>query len=222
MITLNKIIVEQDVLVLQEEDVVLDIHPNKLDLTVKGRVYCGIQNFTNKELNIQLEENSHLTIEFLISIENSKNKIAIYNGENAKLDFHYACTYKGANELTVDSILATSNNENRILIRAVEEEGTLTVKAVGSIENDTKENTYLEDIKALTNQNNSIKIMPDLLVKTDSVMATHNAVISPVDTEELFYLESKGLDKTCATSLIKEGFLKGIVEKEELKIREVK
>lgn len=222
MITLNKIIVEQDVLVLQEEDVVLDIHPNKLDLTVKGRVYCGIQNFTNKELNIQLEENSHLTIEFLISIENSKNKIAIYNGENAKLDFHYACTYKGANELTVDSILATSNNENRILIRAVEEEGTLIVKAVGSIENDAKENTYLEDIKALTNQNNSIKIMPDLLVKTDSVVATHNAVISPVDTEELFYLESKGLDKTCATSLIKEGFLKGIVEKEELKIREVK
>ncbi len=222
MITLNKIIVEQDVLVLQEEDAVLDIRPNKLDLTVKGRVYCGIQDFTNKELHIQLEENSHLIIEFLISIENSKNKITISNGENAKLDLHYACTYKGENELIVDSILATSHNENRILIRAVEEEGTLIVKATGSIEHDTKDNVYLEDIKALTNYNYSIKVMPDLIVKTDSVMATHNATISPVDTEELFYLESKGLDKTHATSLIKEGFLKGIVENEELKTGEVK
>lgn len=214
---MNKIVVEQNELYLQEEDVVVSQIPNKLDLFIKGNVYCGILEFTNKELNIHLEENSHLTIEFLIEVENSKNKIAIANEENSKLDLHYACTYKGENELIVNSVLTTSNNDNKILIRAVEEEGTLLVKAVGCIEESTKNNIYLEDIKTITNNNNSIKIMPDLLVKTDFVTATHNATISPIDEQELFYLESKGLDKENATSLIKEGFLKGIVEKEEIK-----
>lgn len=213
----NKIIVEQNELYLQGEDVVVSKIPNKLDLFIKGNVYCGIKEFTNKELSIHLEENSHFTIEFLIEVENSKNKITIYNEENSKLDLHYACTYQGENELIIDSVLETSNNDNKILVRAVEGVGTLLVKAVGSIEENTENNTYLEDIKAITNHNNSIKIMPDLLVKTDSVMAVHNATISPIDEVELFYLESKGLNKARATSLIKEGFLKGIVKKEEIK-----
>ncbi len=213
----NKIVVEQNVLVLQEEDVELEIFSNNLDLKVQGTVYCGIKSFANKKLNILLEENSYLTIEFFIHTENSKSKITILNQENAKLDLHYACTYEGENELIIDNQLSFSNNDNKILVRAVEEDGTLTVKAVGCIEKDTKDNVYLEDIKAITNHNNRIKIMPDLLVKTDSVIAVHNATISPIDSEELFYLESKGLEKKVAESLIKEGFLKGIVEKEEIK-----
>ena len=213
----NKIIVEQNELYLQDDEVVINLLSNKLDLFIKGNVYCGIKEFVNKELNIHLEKNSHFTIEFFLSVLSSKNKIMIYNEENSKLDLHYACTFTGENELIVDSIFSTSNNDNKILIRAVEEEGTLLVKAVGSIESKTKNNTYLEDIKAITNNNNSITIMPDLLVKTDSVTAVHNATISPIEENELFYLESKGLEKQCATSLIKEGFLKGIVEKEEIK-----
>lgn len=213
---MNKIIVEQNELYLQD-DVVVSKIPNKLDLFIKGNSYCKIEEFTNKELNIHLEENSCLTLEFLINVENSKNKITIDNKENSKLNLHYACTYKGDNELIVNSILNTSNNENKILIRAVEEEGTFLVKAIGSIEENTKNNTYIEEIKAITNKNNSIKIMPDLLVKTDAVTAVHNATISPIDENELFYLESKGLDKKNAVSLIKEGFLKGIIENEEMK-----
>lgn len=213
----NKLLVEQNVLYLQEEDVVLETFPNKLDLTIKGNVYCRIKEFENKDLVLHLEENSHLILEFYGVVQNSQNKITIYNKEKSKLNLHYACKYKGENELIIDNILTTSNNENQILIRAIEDEGTLLVKAVGNIEKNTQNNMYLEDIKAITNYNNSIKIMPNLLVKTDSVQAVHNATIGPIDENELFYLESKGLDKEYATSLIKEGFLKGIIEKEELK-----
>lgn len=212
---LNKLIVEQNVLHLHDDNVELNILSDKLDLTVQGTVYCKMIAFSNKEFNIHLEENSHLTIDFFLHLNDTQNKITIENKENAKLDLHYACTYSGENELIIDSNMKTSNNDNKILIRAVEEEGTLLVKAIGNIESKTKDNTYLEDIKAITNHNHRIKIMPDLLVKTDSVSAVHNATISPIDTDELFYLESKGLDKNVATSLIKEGFLKGIVEKEK-------
>ena len=62
-----------------------------------------------------------------------------------------------------------------------------------------------------------MKIMPNLIVKSSRIIANHNATISPVDENDLFYLESKGLSNESATSLIKEGFLKGIVTNDELK-----
>lgn len=214
---MNKIIVEQNELCLAEEEVILDAFPSVFSLHIKGNVYCGIRGFSSKELSIYLEENSHLTIEILSRVKNTKNKIKIYNQENSTLDFHYACFFSDENELIIQNEISTSNNQNRILVRAVEEEGTLTVKAVGSIEEFTQNNEYLEDIKAITTHNNSVKIMPDLLVKTDSVLAAHNVAIAPIGEEELFYLKGKGLEEKDATILLKEGFLKGIIENEELK-----
>ena len=214
---MNRIIVEQDELQLQDEEVIIDTFPDHLNLSIKGNVYCGIKAFTNKELNIHLKKDCHLLLEFLIQIENSKNKITIENEENSGIDLHYACCYKGENTLDIYNILNTSNNSNQIFIRAVENSGTLIVQALGRIEEETKNNVYLEDIKAITNENHRIKIKPDLIVKSDAIHAIHNATIAPVEKSELFYLESKGLKEEKGESLIKEGFLKGIIEKEELK-----
>lgn len=214
---MNKIIVEQNKFYLSDEKVILSSFPSSFSLFVKGNVYCGIKDFCNKDVKIYLEENSHLTLEILIYVTNTKNAIKIYNSESSKLDFYYACVFCGENELMIENEMTTSNNKNQIVVRAVENDGTLIVKAVGSIEENTKNNEYVEDIKAITKNNHCIKIMPDLLVKTDSVLAVHNATIAPVDEEELFYLKGKGLEESNATSLIKEGFLKGIIENEELK-----
>lgn len=214
---MNRIIVEQEELQLQEEEVIIDTFPNRLNLSIKGNVYCGIKSFTNKELNIHLEKDSHLTLEFFFKMENSKNKITIMNEENSGLDLHYACLYKGENELTIQSIVNHSNSNTKILVRAVEDKGTLLVKALGIIEEKTKNSIYLEDIKAITKENNRIKIKPDLIVKSDFVHAIHNATIAPVEKNELFYLESKGITKEKAKIIIKEGFLKEIIEKEEVK-----
>lgn len=210
---MNKIKVRQKEIILQDEEIILEEFLQELDLKIKGHVYCGINNFNNQELNIYLEQNSNLTIEFFLNTANTTNKINIYNEDSSTINLHYSCTYKGNNELIITSLINTSNNNNNILIRTVENEGNLVVKAMGKIEENTFNNNYLEDIKAITNTNNRITIWPDLLVKSDSVKAVHNATISPISKEELFYLESKGIDYDSATSLIKNGFLKGILEK---------
>lgn len=210
---MNKIKVRQKEIILQDEEIILEEFLQKLDLKIKGHVYCGINNFNNQELNIYLEQNSNLTIEFFLNTTNTTNKINIYNEDSSTINLHYSCTYKGDNELIIDSLIKSSNNNNNILIRTVENEGNLVVKAMGKIEENTFNNNYLEDIKAITNTNNRITIWPDLLVKSDSVKAIHNATISPISKEELFYLESKGINYDSAISLIKNGFLKGILEK---------
>ena len=214
---MHKIKVEQKSLNVKEEELYITDFLEDLELKVRGTVYCAIQNFHNQTIKILLEENSHLTIEFLLDLENTKNKITIENQENSKLDMHYACTYKGTNELVIENVITTSHNENTIQVRAVENDGALTILATGEIQGNTKENTYLEDIKAITTHENSIKIMPDLKVATNSVLANHNATIGPIEENLLFYLESKGLAKESATSLIKEGFLKSNLQEKILK-----
>ncbi len=43
------------------------------------------------------------------------------------------------------------------------------------------------------------------------VSANHKVTISNVKDDELFYLESKGVNKEDATKLLKEGFILGIL-----------
>ena len=51
-------------------------------------------------------------------------------------------------------------------------------------------------------------IVPNLLVRSDSVNAIHNTTISSVDKDYLFYLNSNGINNEDATKLIVDGFLK--------------
>lgn len=219
---MNKILIDTSKIDLIDEIVIIKKIPDRLVLNIKGNVYCGFTEFHNKELIINLDKNATLTIEFLITMNNTKNKIMINNQEKSQLDLHYACIYEGNNELVIENTIPTSNNKNNIFVRAVESSGNFFINATGIIEENTFDNTYLEDIKALTKNRNSMKIMPNLIVKSSRIIANHNATISPVDENDLFYLESKGLSNESATSLIKEGFLKGIVTNDELKSLEVK
>lgn len=53
------------------------------------------------------------------------------------------------------------------------------------------------------------KLLPVLTVKTDRVKsASHGASIAPVSTEELLYLQSRGISQKEAENVLKEGFLK--------------
>ncbi len=214
---MHKIKVEQNSLHLKEEEVVITEFLDSLKLIVSGTVYCAIPTFQSQTLEIVLEENSHLTLEFFLELQNTKNKICILNGENSQLDLHYSCKYSGENEFRIENRIKTNHNRNVILIRGVDNEGTLFVHAVGDILEDTKDNAYLEDIKVITSHQNSIKIKPDLKVSSNAVLASHNATIGPIEENELFYLESKGLDEATSSSLIKDGFLKGIINEEVFK-----
>lgn len=49
--------------------------------------------------------------------------------------------------------------------------------------------------------------IPELEVLADDVAAAHGAATAPLDKDQMFYLESRGLDKESASDLIVEGFL---------------
>lgn len=55
--------------------------------------------------------------------------------------------------------------------------------------------------------------IPGLEILADDVACTHAAAIAQVDTDQLFYLESRGLSEEDSRSLVVEGFLQALVER---------
>lgn len=53
---------------------------------------------------------------------------------------------------------------------------------------------------------------PNLEIFADDVKASHGATMSEVDDEQLFYLQSRGLSKESARTLLIQGFIKEIVD----------
>lgn len=216
---MNKIIVRQSKLKLQQEEVYIENILQNVEIEVLENVTCCIANIEkNVNITLNLAENSNSTFEFFLKLDNNNNKIKIINQKNSNLRLHYAAVYKNDNNLEIESDIANSKTNIEIQVRLVENNGSMNVLATGDIKKDTEEITYLEDIKAISVNNEKIRIMPDLLVSSNEVIANHNATISNISESDLFYLRSKGLNKDSATRLIKQGFLKGILCIEELKI----
>jgi len=59
----------------------------------------------------------------------------------------------------------------------------------------------------LLGEKSSISVDPKLLIDEYDVKASHGAAIGRINDDELFYLESRGLDETLAKQLIVFGYL---------------
>ncbi len=54
---------------------------------------------------------------------------------------------------------------------------------------------------------------PKLEIEADDVRCTHGATVGPIDSEQLFYLGSRGIDRETASRLIVEGFFQDVLDK---------
>ena len=184
-----------------------------------GNVSCGVLSIPSiSNITIYLHDNAIFNIDLFVHLNEVKNQINIYSEFQTKLNLNYACTFKNSSYLTIKNHIKNNETETNITVRAVEDNGKIEIQAEGIIYEDTYSNFYAEDIKALVINNNSVSISPNLLVKTNAVLANHNATISNIEKNDLFYLESKGLSKESAKKVIKTGFLKGILKLEFLKL----
>jgi Fe-S cluster assembly protein SufD len=55
---------------------------------------------------------------------------------------------------------------------------------------------------------------PNLEIEANEVRCTHGATVGKVDTDQLFYLMSRGLQKDLATRIIVEGFFEDVLQRE--------
>lgn len=74
-------------------------------------------------------------------------------------------------------------------------------------------NAFLENRVLLVSKNATSRAKPGLEINANNVKASHAATTGRINEQQLFYLQSRGIDVKTAEDLIAKGFLKEILEK---------
>lgn len=211
---------KEDNIVLDNEIVELEFKTLKCNLTIKGSVWIDdLNNNSLEELNITLLDGSRLLYnKYTKDIKNLK--INILENNDTTLEFNYSLYQSIKASIILDSKVLGNNNKCSMNVYGVsDKDGAIVVNATGSVLENIKDNNLLENIRILMLNDSENVIVPNLLVGSNEVSVNHNATISSLDTNYLYYLNSKGLSYEDAKKLIVKGFLKSklkLRKKEEL------
>lgn len=73
-------------------------------------------------------------------------------------------------------------------------------------------NTYFREDALLLSKQAKAEAIPSLEIDENEVKAGHASTVGPVDSEQVFYLMSKGIDQEAAKRLIVQGYFHSIFE----------
>lgn len=80
-----------------------------------------------------------------------------------------------------------------------------------------KANAYQRNENLVLSKQAHAETLPNLEIEANDVRCTHGATVAPVDTEQMFYLMSRGLAPRDAKRLIVEGFLQPVLDRIDAK-----
>lgn len=80
-------------------------------------------------------------------------------------------------------------------------------------------NTFVEERAIMLHHTAEVSMDPVLRINEQNVSAKHAATVSRMNDEELFYLASRGVEKSQARSLIGRGFVAPVVEAADEKLQ---
>lgn len=205
---MNTIIVNKDRYYFENQEINLAYKSNLLELNIKGKVIINdLNNNDELKLTINLADNSELIYNrFNKDFLNNKIEINILSNDTVEFNqsiyenkignYQINCNVLGDNNNIVMNVYAVSNNMGKNII-----------EATGDIKKHIKNNKMLENIRILTLNNEENIIIPNLLVSSEEVMVNHNATISSINEDYLFYLMSQGLSEEGSCQLIISGFI---------------
>ncbi len=206
---MNKLLVKEGILSINNSLNDLDIKTNTLTLEISGNVCINdINNNTDLDLKIIMSDGSHLLYNRYNESINKFN-LDIEITSNAYVEFNYSLKTLIASDISLNANIAGNNNISHINFHGItDQNGVIKNVATSKVDEATKDNEVLENLRIVTLNDAENMIVPNLLVRSDSVNAIHNTTISTVDKDYLFYLNSKGINKKDAIKLIVDGFLK--------------
>ena len=216
---MNKIIVNKRNYCLSNEEVILNYKQDVIELNIDGKVV--INDFNNNDdvkIKINLEDNSELIYNrFNKNISDNRFEINVNN--NNYLEFNQSIFEEEIGKYYLKCNILGNNNKAIVNVYTVSnDKGKIVIEATGDIKKQIKDNDMLENIRILNLNNEENVIIPNLLVSSEEVMVNHNATMSNINEDYLFYLMSKGLSKEKASKLIIDGFIiKNLKISDELK-----
>ncbi len=151
--------------------------------------------FKNKQGNLKFE----------ISTQNAK--VYIFGEYEANLEQNFS--------LNTYQIHSQKNSESYLVLKGVFYKNS-SLNYTGTIEikkNATNSIATLENKNIILEDNALVTTSPILKIKPHDVICKHGATISKLNEHQIYFLESRGINKEDAKNILIEGFLSEIKEK---------
>lgn len=212
---MNNILIDKKEIVVENKVLRLEVIHDYLKITCKGKNKIFLENRSNINLELILEDNSSL--ELLVKNEKKccKTNILIIQNNNSNFLYKDAFTSNDDTFLNIKNVLVGNNNKSEIKIRCISNKDNINIDILADVYKNTSDNVIIEDIKGINNGGN-INILPNMEINTFEVVANHFVTIGNIRESDLFYLKSKGIAEFVAKELILSGFLKSIFGGEEI------
>ena len=211
----NKIEVDNLKIVLKDNNpyyVKIDSFSN-LDIIVNENISSKLVILGNSDYNINvlLKENANLLVNSL-NKDNNVN-VTINLKENTYINYNH-------------SIMSENNSNNSFIINHLENNSTsiinnnginmsshnLFFKIDGIIPQRLSNISCSQNSKIINFSNGNSKIIPNLIIDSNDIVANHSAYIGKIDDEEKFYMASRGLSDIDIKKLIYKSVLLGKME----------
>lgn len=200
-----------------KEKTKLDIHINAMK-NIVCNIYEKITGLNlNRRVTYNIDENSKINIYKMNDIKEIKENIIInLNKENAKVNYtqksittniqkYDMAIYHNAKKTTSEIINNFINIEN----------GEIKLNVSTFIKKGQKESTANQENKIINLTNNECIIKPNLFIDESDIVANHSAFIGNFNEEELFYLQSRGINHESSIKLLTQSLLSKNIENEE-------
>ncbi len=195
----------------KQKSEILEIPEGTKEIHISSSKMIKTLVFPKEEFSCTIVIHPHVnfSIQSLVNLQNVKGKITIMSTSHSVFQCFLGIMAKENNELSIWNIVSGNENESKIQVRVVGEENSHTIiKTTGHLKKDTSHNVFLEEVKYLNETQSFISCIPNLFVDSNDVTASHNVTIGCITEEELFYLETKGIERNVAKKLIRDCFLK--------------
>lgn len=207
----NKLVVDKEIL-LKDFVGTIEVTSDVAVLNVEGActLYEIITNY-HKDIAINIKKNASLVYNRFVLNPLDYGKLEINHEDGASSIFNEGIICNKDYQMDLNVYENNSNIKSKVLVRVITENNArVKINASGYVAKDTLNNEITEDLRAFNTGISKVEILPNLIVDSNDVVANHNATISSVFDEELFYLNSKGINNVEAIKLLKNGFLLSI------------
>ncbi len=190
-----------------------------IKLSDNSKLDIIVLNTTSSVLNYDanITSNSELNM-YIIDLSNESKITTIFNLNSSHSRVNvYTTSITKANSKNNISITANHNHSNtysNCISRAVVySKGDYANKTIGFIAKGMNKSSCHQDTKAIVlDKEASAQCDPILLIDEYDVEASHAAAVGQINTEDLYYLQSRGLTYDECVSLLVKAFVTGVIE----------
>ena len=210
---MNNILIEKSSIDFEDNgEFILKENGNK-DIRVNDNVdiTLTIINEEDKDVsyNFDINENCNLIFNIFDASKNINRNINVnINGKNSNVLINISSISLNENNYNVSIHHNNKNCTSNTNIHGLTiDNNSIYIKNNGYIPNGSEKSVLHQDNKIIIMNDNKSKIEPNLFIDEYDVEASHGAYIGKFDEEELFYLNSRGLDENKCYELLINGFL---------------